>query len=241
MNRKYPRILPCGDSAVTIEFGDEIDERINEQVIALERAVLQAKIPGVIECVPTYRSLLVHLDSATAEHAKLLAAFSRLAREALPQPTRSRRWRIPAVYGGDYGEDLAALAGMRGISAEKAVELHSSSVYRVYMVGFMPGFTYLGGLDPRLATPRRRTPRTSIPGGTISIGGNQSAIGSTPSPSGWHVIGRTPVRCFHPGRNPAFLFEAGDEVEFEPVPAAEWDQLEAKFPASYVVPACDAR
>ena len=237
MSSKYPRVVPCGDSAVTIEFGDEINTCINERVIALDRAIRQAKIPGVTECVPTYRSLFVHIDPVDAEHEQLLAKFSRLALEARPLIRKSRRWKIPVVYGGDYGQDLEALADRKGMSPERAVELHVESVYRVFMVGFMPGFTYLGGLNPRLATPRRQTPRTHIPGGSISIGGDQSAIGSTPSPSGWHLIGSTPVRCFDPSRDPVFLFEAGDEVEFEPVPPEEWERHAAKYASSDAVPA----
>ncbi len=239
MNSRYPRVLPCGDSAVTVEFGDAIDETTSEKVIAFDLAVRRAKFPGVIECVPTYRSLLVHLDPVGAEHSKLYAALQRLARKTDPIRGSGRRWRVPVVYGGLFGKDLDALAGFHGMSPKQAVQLHSASIYRVYMVGFMPGFTYLGGLDPRLATPRLKTPRTSVPGGSISIGGAQSAIGSTPSPSGWHLIGSTPVRCFHPDRDPIFLFEAGDEVEFEPAAAEDWEKLERHFGSGHALPRCE--
>ncbi|MDE0305081.1 MAG: 5-oxoprolinase subunit PxpB [Albidovulum sp.] len=236
MSPNYPRVLPCGDSALTIEFGNEIDARLNEQVIELDREVRRARLPGVIETVPTYRSLLVHLDPVNSAHADLILTLSRLARDVRPQPGKGRRWRVPVVYGGNFGEDLDALAKARGISPEQAIELHSETTYRVFMVGFMPGFTYLGGLDPRLATPRRGTPRRRIPGGSVAIGGGQTAIGSIPSPSGWHLIGRTPVRSFHPDRNPIFLFEPGDAVEFEPFPAEEWERLEAQFASGDAFP-----
>ena len=235
MTLAYPRIIPCGDSAMAVEFGDRIDADINQRVIALDHAVRAAAFPGVVECVPTYRSLLVHLDPLIAEHAKLSSALERLACETRSGTTGSRRWRVPVVYGGDHGEDLEELAALHGLTPGRVVELHAGSVYRVYMIGFVPGFTYLGGLDPQLSTPRRNTPRQSIPGGSVSIGGAQSAIGSIPSPSGWHLIGRTPVLCFHPGRDPVFLFEAGDEITFEPVHAESWERMAARSEAGDII------
>ena len=242
MTGSRPRILPCGDMAIAVEFGDTIDEETNRQVIELARMVEGENLPGVVETVPTYRSLLVHLDPLKAEHAKLSEALARLAKAAgSPRERRRRRWRVPVIYGGEFGEDLAMLADLHGMSEERAAELHALAVYRVHMVGFMPGFTYLGGLDPRLATPRRETPRQRIPAGTISIGGHQSAIGSIAAPSGWHVVGRTPVRCFHPDRDPVFLFEAGDEISMEPVPAATWDDLAAQAAVGEMVATCETR
>ncbi len=146
---------------------------------------------------------------------------------------------MPVVYGGEFGEDLAGFAELHGMGEEQIAELHARAVYRVHMVGFVPGFTYLGGLDPRLATPRRKTPRQRIPAGSISIGGHQTAIGSIEAPSGWHLIGRTPVRCFHPDRDPIFLFRAGDEVCMEPIQADAWDELAALATAGDMVAACE--
>ena len=241
MTLSYPRILPCGDTAIAVEFGDRIDAGINQRVIALDHAVREAGLPGVIECVPTYRSLLVHLDPLLADHEELSLTLAGLATEARARAVNGRRWRVPVVYGGDFGEDLPELAALRGLSPEQVVELHVNSIYRVYMVGFMPGFTYLGGLDPRLAMPRRHTPRQRIPGGSISIGGAQSAIGSIPSPSGWHLIGRTPVLSFHPDRDPVFLFEAGDEITFERIPAEQWRRLAEQSAAGDMIATCEAR
>ena len=226
--------------AIAVEFGDTIDEEANRQVVELARMVEGENLPGVVEAVPTYRSLLVHLDPLKAEHAKLSKMLARMARAATSPPARCRRrWRVPVIYGGEFGEDLAMLADLHGMSEERIAELHAHAVYRVYMVGFMPGFAYLGGLDPCLATPRRETPRQRIPAGAISIGGHQSAIGSIAAPSGWHVIGRTPVRCFHPDRDPVFLFEAGNEISLEPVPAAAWDELAAQAAAGDIVATCE--
>ena len=238
MTLAYPRVVPCGDSAIAVEFGDRVDAIVNQRVIALDRAVREAALPGVVECVPTYRSLLVHLDPLIAEHATLSSSLARLASAAHAGTVTGRRWRVPVVYGGDHGADLVELAARHGLTPDQVVEIHAGSVYRVYMIGFVPGFTYLGGLDSRLATPRRNTPRTSIPGGSVSIGGAQSAIGSIPSPSGWHLIGRTPVLCFHPGRDPVFLFEAGDEIAFEPMRAERWERLAARSEAGEIIAEC---
>lgn len=232
------RLRPCGDSAVTIEFGDRIDERLNERVVALEDAVNEARLPGIIECVPTYRSLLVHIDPLLAKHDSLLAELRRLAIEARPNLRNGQLWKVPVLYGGNHGVDLGRIASGHGMSEEKVVSIHSGSTYRVYMVGFMPGFTYLGGLDPRLATPRRRVPRNLIPGGSVAIGGAQAAITSNPSPSGWHLIGRTPVRCFDPDRASPFLFEVGDSVSFEPIGTDAWDQLRQRSAAGEIVATC---
>ena len=241
MTPSPPSILPCGDAAIAVEFGDGIDAVVNARVIALDRAVREAKLAGVVECVPTYRSLLVHLDPLTADHTGMFDTLRALALKTAAEKGSTRRWTVPVVYGGAFGEVLKTLADRHGTTPEEAIALHAGAVYRVFMVGFMPGFTYLGGLDPRLATPRRPTPRARIPGGSISIGGEQTAIGAAPSPSGWHLIGRTPVRCFHRGREPAFLFEAGDEVVFQPVPASEWKRLAADAATGVTVATCEAR
>lgn len=239
MTLTYPRILPNGDAAVSVEFGNSIDTEVNARVLAFDHAVQQAGMLGVIETVPTYRALMVHLDPLTADHNRLFDALLQLARRALPQSGVRRRWTVPVVYGDAHGQDLKALAQHHGMTSKEIAELHLSAVYRVYMVGFMPGFTYLGGLDARLHTPRRSEPRSYIPGGSISIGGAQTAIGAAPSPSGWHLIGRTPVRCFVAARKPAFLFEAGDEVVFQAEPAGRWDTLKAASAAGELIANCE--
>jgi KipI family sensor histidine kinase inhibitor len=130
------------------------------------------------------------------------------------------------VYGGDFGIDLEDVAARHGISSAELISKHSSPTYRVYMIGFLPGFSYLGGLDPAIATPRRESPRTDTPAGTISIGGVQALVASIAAPSGWHLLGRTPVRTFMPGRDPTFLLGPGDRVRFEAIPASRWDALD---------------
>jgi KipI family sensor histidine kinase inhibitor len=221
-----PRLLACGDGAVSVEFGEAVDPALSEKVLALDAALSAAPFPGVIEAVPTYRSLLVQFDPAATDIAGLEGHLLALCRDPPAASAPTRRWRVPVVYGGDFGIDLAELAAGHGLAPEEAAALHAAAVYRVYMIGFLPGFAYLGGLDPRLHTPRRKDPRPVIPAQSVAIGGAQSAIGSMEGPSGWSLIGRTPVRGFQRGRDPLVLFAAGDEVVFEPVPAGAWDALD---------------
>lgn len=226
-----PRIRSCGDAAVSVEFADTVDPVTNGLVLALDAALSAAPIPGVIETVPTYRSLLVHFDPVAADVDKLEARLMALALSVSPVAGRRRRWRVPVTYGGAFGVDLDELAADRGMTSEVFAELHYASIYRIYMIGFLPGFAYLGGLDPRLHVPRRLTPRPIIPAQSVSIGGAQTAIGSVEGPSGWSLIGRTPVRGFLRGRDPVFLFEPGDEIAFEPIPANQWDELDRRAAA----------
>ena len=221
-----PRFLACGDAAVTIEFGTTIDPAISARVLALDAALNAAAVPGLIETVPTYRSLMLQFDPLRLDYEDLQRRVSALAGKLETDTKGGRRWRVPVVYGGSFGIDLEATAELHGLTPAQLIDKHSAPVYRVYMIGFMPGFTYLGGLDPTIATPRRTDPRPMTPAGVISIGGIQALIGGQAMPSGWHILGRTPVRTFMAGREPAFLIEAGDEVVFEPVDAARWDTLD---------------
>jgi 5-oxoprolinase (ATP-hydrolysing) subunit B len=220
------RILSCGDSALTVEFGDTIDSSLNDMVLALDGAVSAAQHQAIVETVPTYRSLTVHYDPCRIDFATLSAWLGEI-KFALPaMPTIRQHWRVPVVYGGSFGEDLEAVASRHGLTADAVIRHHSAGDYRVYMLGFTPGFAYLGGLDPRIATPRRNEPRLFTPSGTISIGGVQAAIQCLAAPSGWHLLGRTPVRVYHPGREPMFLMAPGDRVSFYSVPASQWDALD---------------
>ena len=220
-----PRILPCGDTALAVEFGDDIDAMVNARVLALDSRVAQG-VPGVIETVPTYRSLLVHYDPVATDFDALGAALTTLSADLPDTLAKGRLWRVPVVYGGAFGVDLDAVAAHHGLDPAELIARHTAPIYRVYMIGFVPGFAYLGGLDPSLATPRRDVPRTRTPSGSISIGGVQAAVASIEAPSGWHLLGRTPVRTFMLGREPPFILAPGDRVTFEPIPAARWDALD---------------
>lgn len=219
-----PRILSCGDAALAVEFGDEIDPETNARVIALDRAT--GALPGVVETVPTYRSLLVHYDPLLTGADQLAPALRRLAEAPAPPESAGRVWRVPVCYGGEHGIDLEATAAHHGISPGELVRRHLAPTYRVYMLGFLPGFAYLGGLDPTLAIPRRTSPRLKTPAGTISIGGVQALVASIEAPSGWHLLGRTPVRTFVPERDPPFLLGPGDRVRFCQIDAATFDALD---------------
>ena len=221
-----PKILPCGDSAVTIEFGDRIDPDINGMVLALDD-VIRARAPaGLLETVPTYRSLTVQFDPVETDYEALIRLVNEETKDLAPRKAVGRRWRVPVVYGGEFGSDLEEVAETHGMTPAQVIEIHSSAIYRIYMIGFLPGFTYLGGLDKRIATSRRVQPRAKIPSGTIMIGGEQAGIAPMDMPSGWHNLGLTPVRPYAPERNPVFLFAAGDEIVFEPVDASRWDALQ---------------
>jgi len=221
-----PRILPCGDAALTVEFGRRLDEAVNRKVLAFDRAVAAAGIAGIVETVPTYRSLLIHYDPLAVDFGGLRAALLALAARPLVPVVTTRRWRVPVVYGGAFGVDLEDVAKARGLAPDEVVARHLAGDYFVAMVGFTPGFCYLSGLDPALATSRRAEPRAQTPPGAIHIGGVQAAIQCLAGPSGWHLLGRTPVRTFHPRRDPAFLIAPGDAVTFHAIPADAFAALD---------------
>jgi KipI family sensor histidine kinase inhibitor len=222
------RILPIADQAVYVDFGDVIDESINARVTALASRVRHGNILGVTSLVPTYRALTVGYDSTKTQQTRLIATLTELLSQPDDEAEPVRLWTIPVNYGGEQGIDLAWLAHSHGLSQEEVIERHVAVSYRVYMMGFMPGFAYLGGLDPLLHTSRRESPRLKVPAGSISIGGMQTAVGSVEAPSGWHLIGRTPVRSFDPERAEPFLFRAGDRIRFAPICVEEYVHLLAQ-------------
>jgi len=220
----YPRLIAVGEQALLVEFGDSIDDQLNARVLALAAALNGTT--GVSEIIPTYRSLTVVFDPLMLTCSELCGRVTLLMNQPPAMHSVRRRWRVPVCYGGDYGEDLSALAQGHGLSQEQVIDLHSTARYRVYMVGFMPGFAYLGGLPEMLHTPRRASPRAMTPASSINIGGQQTAISSVAGPSGWHLIGRTPWRTFDALRQRPFLFQAGDEVCFMPITAHEFSRLD---------------
>jgi 5-oxoprolinase (ATP-hydrolysing) subunit B len=221
-----PRFLACGDAAVTVEFGTGIDPAISARVLALDAAIGSERIAGLIETVPTYRSLMVQFDPLVFDYDAFEQRVRAVAGTLDASPKPGRRWKVPVVYGGRFGIDLEATAERHGLTPTQLVDKHAAPVYRVYMIGFMPGYTYLGGLDPSIATSRRTDPRPMTPAGCISIGGIQALVAGQAMPSGWHILGLTPVRTFMAGREPAFLMAPGDEVVFAPTDAAQWDRLD---------------
>lgn len=226
----YPRLLPAGDTALVVELGDAVDLAVNARVRALDRMLAAAAIPGVSETLPTNRSLLVLYEPTVLGHAALVRAVERLLRDLPehPEDAGGRSWIVPVVYGGAHGIDLAHAAATLGLGEPELVARHVAREYRVFMIGFQPGFAYLGALEPALAISRWDTPRPLIPAGTVSIAGSQTVVNSVAAPSGWMLIGRTPARLFDPRRAAPFLLEAGDRVRFRPVPADAWAALDAR-------------
>jgi 5-oxoprolinase (ATP-hydrolysing) subunit B len=221
-----PRLLPSGDSAITVEFSRNIDDAANRRVLALDRAIAAEPIAGVTETVPTYRSLLVHYDPVQIDFGALGEKLLALAQRPVPAAAKTRRWRIPVVYGGEHGIDLEDVAKALHATPDDIVARHVAGDYRVAMIGFSPGWSYLSGLADSLQMPRRQNPRLLTPAGTISIGGVQTGVQCVAGPSGWHLLGRTAVRTYQLHRDPVFLLEPGDGVRFAPVDAKTFAEQE---------------
>ncbi len=222
-----PRILLSGDTAVTVEFGRTIDMAANQRVLALDRALSAQPIAGVRETVPTYRSLLVHYDPELIAFDELSAKLTALAQAPpITAANDTRHWRIPVCYGGEHGIDLEPAAQKLGLAADELIRRHAAGHYQVAMIGFTPGWSYLSGLDPALALPRHQNPRLATPAGAVSIGGVQAGIQCLAGPSGWHLLGRTPVRTYQLHRTPVFLLEPGDAIHFVPIDAKQFDELD---------------
>jgi KipI family sensor histidine kinase inhibitor len=224
---RFPRIAACGDSAIVVELSDQIDEATNIRVVALAADLAAQPIEGVVETVPTYRSLLVVYNPTIVRGHTLTDLLRTRLMDTTETIGSARRIVVPVVYGGPVGMDLDELADMKEMSADALVALHASVEYRVYMIGFAPGFAYLGGLPELLHTPRLAVPRQRIEASAIGIGGKQASINSVPGPSGWRFIGRTPLKLFDPTRKEPFLLRAGDRVRFRPVLAEEASALDA--------------
>jgi 5-oxoprolinase (ATP-hydrolysing) subunit B len=212
-----PRLLPSGDGAITVEFSRSIDDAANQRVLALDRTLADETIAGVTETVPTYRSLLVHYDATEIGFEALSERLATLAQRPVPPVANTRRWRIPVAYGGEHGIDLEDVAKTLKTTPDDIVTRHVAGDYRVAMIGFTPGWSYLSGLEDSLQMPRRQNPRLLTPAGTISIGGVQTGVQCLAGPSGWHLLGRTAVRTYQLHRQPTFLLEPGDRVTFSMV------------------------
>jgi inhibitor of KinA len=225
-----PRYLPAGESALVVEFGRTIDPEAEQQVLALDAALAASPIEGVLETVPTYRSLMLHFDPRRLTFAMLVAAIRALDVAAAPRAL-AKRWRIPACYDPPHDEDLADVAALLGLPPPEVAARHAGAEFTVVMYGVAPGFCYLGGLDPALSPSRRVTPRPPSPPGALTIAGGQALIASVAMPTGWYMIGRTPVRTFDPRRDPVFPIAVGDRVRFERIDAARFAALDAEADA----------
>lgn len=224
------RWLDAGDAAFTIEFGDEVDARLVAAVVALDDAIARRRaaggLRGITETMPTFRSLTVFYDPlATARdalEAELQPLLASLAPAAAPG---GRRWRLPACYEGDAAPDLAETARAAGLGADEVVALHSGTEYRVYMLGFLPGFPFMGDVPPPLRLPRRAEPRVRVPAGSVAVATGLTAVYPWESPGGWHLLARCPLPLFDARRGSPSLLAPGDRVCFAPVTRAEYDRL----------------
>jgi inhibitor of KinA len=237
-------LFPLGDSAVTVQFGKSIDLATHRKIKALTAYLNENTFPGMIEYVPSFTSVTVFYDPYRVRNLEVQErgntrcfASDRSAYEIVcslikqivaelddtndPKP---RVVEIPVCYGGEFGPDLEFVAEHNKLTANEVIEIHSNAEYLVYMIGFAPGFPYLGGMSERIATPRRPSPRLSIPAGTVGIGGMQTGIYPIESPGGWQLIGRTPTELFRPDENPPSLLQAGDIIRFRPISPAEYQR-----------------
>ena len=224
-------ISPSGDRAITVEFENEINEEVNAEVYALQES-LDCPGNGIVEMVPTFRSLLIFYDPRVTGYHRLTKVIR------LNDPGRVRASDakkkvliVPCLYGGESGEDLEGLTRELQLSESEIIRLHSETTYRIYMMGFLPGFVYLGGLNKKIWAPRLKTPRTLIPEGSVGIGGNQTGVYPIGSPGGWRLIGRTPLKFYDPDRKNAILCKAGEYIRFQPVSEREYIKIRSDVEA----------
>jgi inhibitor of KinA len=223
-----PRFLPCGDLALSVELGDDINREVNARVLALEYLIQQRGLSGVTETVPSYRSLLVYYDPLVVGGDALTKSLHALWREARPEVLPpARTVEVPCCYGGDLGFELEAAAEKIGLPPDEVARLHADADYYVYFVGFTPGLPYMTGMPESLYIPRLVQPRLKTPPGSVSIGGIQCCIYSVESPGGFWILGRTPLRLYDPRSADPILLRAGDHVRFTMITRPEYDAIAA--------------
>ncbi len=224
------KLLLLGDSAVSAHFGEEICPEINQQVTALrdalEEAVAKGEIQGLGELVPTYCALLINYDPLVLGYDELAAKLEELSQSLVIKSDSDRQVvEIPVAYGGEYGPDLAEVAAAHGMTEQQVIDIHSQPEYPIYMLGFVAGFPYLGGMSPEIATPRKESPRLKIEAGSVGIAGSQTGIYSVESPGGWQIIGRTPLKLYDTDREQPVLLSAGQYIKFKPISGAEYEAM----------------
>ncbi len=220
---QYPRIIPASDSALLIEFGDTIDYAVNAKVYSLQRRIETSEInEAVTEFIPSYRSLLVEYDPAKSLYQEMhdrvaeLVEHSDVSDGSIAEASEETH-QIPVAYGGELGPDLDTVAEHAGLTPQEVIDIHSGTDYHVFMLGFAPGFPYLGGMDERIACPRLATPRTLVPAGSVGIAESQTGVYPNASPGGWQLIGRTPMKLFDVDADPPVAMLPGTKVNFVPI------------------------
>lgn len=223
------RFLPMGDCALVMEFANEISKEVNARIRQTTKAI--EKIEGVIEVLPTYRSITIFYRPDQITYDELVTKLQTIREGNEEGVSLSRRIEIPTVYGGEYGPDLAYVAQHASLSEEEVIRIHTGTDYLVYMLGFSPGFTYLGGLDARIATPRLESPRVKIPAGSVGIAGSQTGMYPSESPGGWQLIGRTPLKLYDPKKEPPVFIQAGDYIRYVAITESEYAEIEEQVNA----------
>lgn len=231
-------IYPLGDRAIVVKLADEVSHATHEKVIHLTDIIEQDPFPGLVEVVPTYTNVTVYYDPIQVLSGNLgrNSAYETVHNKMLDYLTKGkqissfeqRKVQIPVLYGGNYGPDLELVAKINQLSEEEVIEIHSRSTYLVYMIGFAPGFPFLGGMDCRIAAPRKETPRKKIPAGSVGIAGTQTGVYPIDSPGGWQIIGQTPRHLFLRGEENPSLLESGDLLEFVPITEEQFKSFEAE-------------
>ena len=224
------KYLTAGDKALNMEFGNSISEEINNKIRSMTEAIGRIDIKGIVELVPTYRSLMIHYDPFKTSYQELEERLRELENNLenieLPAPEVIE---IPTLYGGDYGPDIENVSKHNNLSIEEVIDIHTSNEYLIYMLGFTPGFPYLGGMDTRIATPRLGTPRTKISGGSVGIAGSQTGIYPIDSPGGWQLIGNTPLPLYDPQRDNPILLKSGNYIKFKSIDEKEYIEIKEKL------------
>jgi KipI family sensor histidine kinase inhibitor len=220
------RILIEGDSSLLVEFGKEISPDINRRITAVVQLLKEQHIEGVVDLIPAFCSLLINYDPRVISYEEISERVHAIIKlDARAGEQRKRVYEIPVCYGGEYGPDIDNIAEHAGLSVDEVIKIHSSRDYLIYMLGFLPGFCYLGGLDERIHTPRLANPRIKINAGSVGIGGSQTGIYPLDSPGGWQLMGMTPVKTYDPERDVPILVEAGDYIRFVPIDEDEYKRI----------------
>lgn len=224
-----PTISPVGDRAISIDFGQVIDPTINRHIRQTIERIKELQLEGIIELVPTYCALLVEYDAMLYSYSEICNIIEPTLEEGMTNTTNELVTvvEVPTVYGGEFGPDLSFVASHNHLSEDEVISIHSGTDYLVYMLGFIPGFSYLGGMDSRIATPRLSSPRTLIPAGSVGIAGEQTGTYPSDSPGGWQIIGRTPVTMYDMSKAQAALLKAGDYVRYVPIDESEFHRIKA--------------
>ena len=224
-----PTISSVGDRAISIDFGQVIDPIINRHIRQTIERIKELQLDGIIELVPTYCALLVEYDAMLYSYSEICNIIEPTLEEGMANTINELVTvvEVPTVYGGEFGPDLSFVASHNHLSEDEVISIHSGTDYLVYMLGFIPGFTYLGGMDPRIATPRLSSPRTLIPAGSVGIAGEQTGTYPSDSPGGWQIIGRTPVTMYDMSKAQAALLNAGDYVRYVPIDESEFHRIKS--------------